>query len=354
MAETPATQSTEPLAATQEARRLELSYELAILAALVLLMALITLRAPRFLQTDNLFQIARNFSFIAAVGVGEALVILTGRGGIDLSVGSVVSLGGVVATKLLSLGQPLLLAMVAGTAAGVGVGLANGLLVTKARMTPLIPTLGMLSVAGGLALVITRGFPITELGPQADLFVALGAGFVGPVPAPVIYMAVVVLVGWIVTTRTPFGYDLYAVGGNEDAARVAGIDVDRVKLTAYVASGGLAALTGILLAARLSVGDATLGQGMELGVIAAVVIGGVSLLGGRGSILGLVIGAALIGVLQNGMVLMGVPAFWQQVVIGATIIVAVLLDRVRLRLVAAAAQAAAAPAGAAPGAVEGR
>lgn len=318
----------------RRAQRVELSYELAILAALGLIMAVVSAIAPRFLQADNLFQIARNFSFIAAVGVGEALVILSGGGGIDLSVGSVVSLGGVVTTKLLSLGHGLWFAIAAGVAVGLAAGAVNGLLVTKARMTPLIPTLGMLSIAGGLALVITRGFPITELGPQAALFVSLGAGFVGPVPAPVIYMVIVVLLGWFVTTRTPFGYDLYAVGGNAEAARLAGIRVDRVRFIAYVTSGGLAALTGILLAARLSVGDATLGQGMELGVIAAVVIGGVSLQGGRGSILGLFVGAALIGVLQNAMVIVGVPAFWQQVVIGATIIAAVLIDRLRLRLLA--------------------
>ena len=322
------------LAPTRAVRRVEMSYELAILAALGLIILAISIKAPRFLQPDNLFQVARNFSFIAAVGVGEAMVILSGRGGIDLSVGSMVSLGGVVTTKLLSLGHGLLPSILLGVLVGIAAGLINGLLVTKARMTPLIPTLGMLSVAGGLSLVVTRGFPITELGAQGDTFVSLGAGFVGPVPAPVIYMVLVVVAGWIFTTRTPFGYALYAVGGNEDAARLAGINVDRVKTTVYMTSGGLAALTGILLAARLSVGDATLGQGMELSVIAAVVIGGVSLLGGRGSVLGLFIGAALIGVLQNAMVIIGVAAFWQQVVIGTTIIVAVLLDRLRLRLLA--------------------
>lgn len=325
-------EAADALLAPREVRRVELSYELAILAALLLVMVATALKAPRFLQLDNLFQVARNFSFIAAVGVGEAMVILSGRGGIDLSVGSVVSLGGVVTTKLLSLGSALIPAILAGALVGVAAGSVNGFLVTRLKMTPLIPTLGMLSVAGGLALVVTRGFPITDLGRAGDTFVALGAGFVGPVPAPVIYMILVVLVGWVITTRTPFGYALYAVGGNEDAARLAGILVDRVKMVVYMVSGGVAALTGILLAARLSVGDATLGQGTELSVIAAVVIGGVSLLGGRGSVLGLFIGAALIGVLQNAMVIIGVPAFWQQVVIGTTIIVAVMLDRLRLRL----------------------
>jgi ribose transport system permease protein len=308
------------------------SYEVAIYVALLAVVTGVALVAPRFLTPDNLFEVARNFAFIAAVGVGESIVILTGGGGIDLSVGSLMGLGGVVTTKLLGLGWSIPAAIAAGVAAGLACGTTNGLLVTRARMTPLIPTLGMLSIAHGLALVITQGYPLTSLGPHADAFVALGAGYVGPVPNPVVYMVLVVLAGWVVLTYTPFGYDVYAVGGNAEAARLSGIDVERTRLVAYMVSGGLAALTGILLAARLSVGDATTGQGQELNVIAAAVIGGVSLLGGQGSVLGLFAGAALIGVLLNAMVLMGVPAFWQEVVIGSTIIVAVLLDRVRARV----------------------
>ncbi len=308
------------------------SYEAAIYIALLLVVVAVSLIAPRFLSPDNLFEVARNFSFITAVGVGEAMVILTGNGGIDLSVGSVMGLGGVVATKLLGLGAGLLPAIAAGIGAGWICGTANGLLVTRARMTPLIPTLGMLSIAHGLSLVITQGYPLTDLGRAGPAFVALGAGYVGPVPNPVVYMFLVVASGWFVLTHTPLGYNIYAVGGNAEASRLSGIDVDRVRLVAFMVSGALAALSGILLAARLSVGDATTGQGEELNVIAAAVIGGVSLLGGQGSVLGLFAGAALIGVLLNAMVLTGVPAFWQQVVIGSTIIVAVLLDRLRLRL----------------------
>ena len=307
------------------------SYEGAIFVALILLATVVSTIAPRFLQPDNLFEVARNFSFIAAVGVGEAIVILAGGGGIDLSVGSVMGLGGVVTTKLLGLGTALLPGLAAGVAAGWACGTVNGILVTRARMTPLIPTLGMLSIAHGLSLVITQGYPLTNLGRVGQRFVALGAGYLGPVPNPVVFMAVTLLVGWIVLTYTPFGYDVYAVGGNAEASRVSGINVERTRLTAFMISGSLAALAGILLAARLSVGDATTGQGDELNVIAAAVIGGVSLLGGKGSVLGLFAGAALIGVLLNAMVLTGVPAFWQEVVIGSTIIVAVLLDRLRAR-----------------------
>jgi ribose transport system permease protein len=307
------------------------SYEGAIFVALILLAAVVSFIAPRFLQPDNLFEVARNFSFIAAVGVGEAIVILAGGGGIDLSVGSVMGLGGVVTTKLLGLGTALLPGLAAGIAAGWACGTVNGILVTKARMTPLIPTLGMLSIAHGLSLVITQGYPLTALGREGQRFVALGAGYLGPVPNPVVFMAVTLLMGWIVLTYTPFGYNIYAVGGNAEASRVSGINVERTRLSAFMISGSLAALAGILLASRLSVGDATTGQGDELNVIAAAVIGGISLLGGKGSVLGLFAGAALIGVLLNAMVLTGVPAFWQEVVIGSTIIVAVLLDRLRAR-----------------------
>lgn len=307
------------------------SYEAAIYVALVLVVVVVSLIAPRFLTSDNLFEVARNFSFIAAAGVGESIVILTGGGGIDLSVGSLMGLGGVVTTKLLGLGIALGPAIAAGVAAGLLCGTVSGLLVTKARMTPLIPTLGMLSIAHGLSLVITQGYPLSSLGRDGQTFVSLGAGYLGPVPYPVLYMLLVVFLGWVVLTHTPFGYNVYAVGGNAEASRLSGINVGRIRLIAFMVSGALAALTGILLAARLSVGDATTGQGEELSVIAAAVIGGVSLLGGKGSVLGLFAGAALIGVLLNAMVLMGVPAFWQEVVIGSTIIVAVLLDRLRIR-----------------------
>ncbi|MEJ2288629.1 MAG: ABC transporter permease, partial [Deinococcales bacterium] len=200
----------------QVAPRLQLTYEVAILIALLLIATVVALLAPRFLSTTNLFQVARNFSFVAAVGVGEAMVILTGRGAIDLSVGSLVSLGAVVVTKLLSLQVPIALAIAAGIGVGLAAGIVNGMLVTRLNIAPLVVTLGMLSVAAGLSLVITRGFPITQLGPAARTFIWLGAGFVGPVPMPVIYMALVVLAGWLVTSRTSFGYALFAVGGNQD------------------------------------------------------------------------------------------------------------------------------------------
>lgn len=306
------------------------TYEFGVTLSLVLLILLVSFLTPRFLAPANLMNVARNFSFNAATAVGEAFVILAG--GIDLSVGSVISLSGVVTPLLLQAGWGLWTAIAAGIAVGAFCGLVNGLLVTKAKMPPLIPTLGMLSIARGLALVVTRGRPITNFGEHGPAFLELGQGYLfGIIPNPVVYMAVVVFLGWVVLSRTPLGYSIYAIGGNEEASRLAGIPVDRIKTLTYVISGAVAALTGILLASRLSVGNATNGQGDELEVIAAAVIGGISLSGGKGAVAGVLVGSAIIGVIRNAMVLIRVSSFWQEVVIGCVIILAVLLDRMRHR-----------------------
>lgn len=309
-------------------RRVFRTYEFGITLSLVLLIILASLSSPRFLTVTNLMNVARNIAFTTATAVGEAFVIITG--GIDLSVGSIISLTGVITALLLNQGYGVCAAIALGLLAGAGCGLINGLLVSKAKMPPLIPTLGMLSMARGLALVLTRGRPITQFGPDHDLFVSLGSGYLwNVIPHPVVYMVIIVFLGWLVLTRTSFGYAVYAIGGNEEASRLAGIAVDRVKTAVYVISGTVAALTGILLASRLSVGNATNGQGHELEVIAAVVIGGVSLAGGRGTVPAVLAGSAIIGILRNVMVLARVSGFWQEVVLGAVIVIAVLLDRLR-------------------------
>mgnify|MGYP001381219387 CR=1 FL=1 len=306
------------------------TYEFGVTLSLVILITLVSLLAPRFLAPTNLTNVTRNFSFNTAAAVGEAFVILAG--GIDLSVGSVISLSGVVTPLLLQAGWGLWTAVAAGIAVGALCGLVNGILVTKAKMPPLIPTLGMLSIARGLALVVTRGRPITSFGAHGPAFLELGQGYLfGVIPNPVVYMVAVVVLGWIVLSRTRFGYAIYAIGGNEEASRLAGIPVDRVKILTYVISGAVAGLTGILLASRLSVGNATNGQGDELEVIAAAVIGGISLSGGKGAVAGVLVGSAIIGVIRNAMVLVRVSSFWQEVVIGCVIILAVLLDRMRHR-----------------------
>ena len=212
---------------------------------------------------------------------------------------------------------------------GAAAGLLSGILVTKAKMPPLIPTLGMLSIAYSAGLFITQGIPITSFGPQEDLFISLGSGFLFGIPNPVIYMLLMVLLGWIFLRKTPLGHALYAIGGNEEACELTGINVDRIKMFAYAASGFIASMSGILLTSRLSLGDASNGRGNELDVIAAVVIGGVSLAGGRGSVAGVLVGAAIMGVIRNAMVLLGISSFLQGIVIGFIIIFAVLLDRLR-------------------------
>ncbi len=303
------------------------SYEFGITVAFAILFTLIGIFAPRFWRISNLLRVARSFSFIAATGVGEALVIITG--GIDLSVGSLMGFSGILTGWLLHNGMSMWLAIPIGLLSGAAAGLLSGILVTKAKMPPLIPTLGMLSIAYSAGLFITQGIPITSFGPQEDLFISLGSGFIFGIPNPVIYMLLMVLIGWIFLRKTPLGHALYAIGGNEEACELTGINVDRIKMFAYAASGFIASMSGILLTSRLSLGDASNGRGNELDVIAAVVIGGVSLAGGRGSVAGVLVGAAIMGVIRNAMVLLGISSFLQGIVIGFIIIFAVLLDRVR-------------------------
>lgn len=287
-----------------------------------------------FWTTQNLLQVARNFSFVAIMAVGQALVIITG--GIDLSVGSVLGLAGIVAGVLLNQGQPSGVAVAAALAMGLLAGATNGFFITKIGMPPFVPTLGMLSLARGLAFVLTEGRSISDFGPATDSFRALGAGELAGIPTPIIYMVILAGLGWLALTRTHWGYRLYAIGGNEEAARLAGIPVGRTKFTAYVISGLLAAVAGALTTSWLGVAQASAGTGQELDVIAAAVIGGISLTGGEGSIPGVILAAALAGLIRNGLVQVQVSSFWTPVAIGALVIAAVWVDqmrKVRLRLV---------------------
>jgi ribose transport system permease protein len=256
-------------------------------------------------------------------------VILTG--GIDLSVGSLLAVAGAVAAALMVGGTPWPVATVAGLGSGVVLGLANGLSVTAFRIPPFIATLAMLSIARGLTQLITGGRPFTGLDPT---FTLLGQGSLGPVPIPVIVMAVTVIISWVVLRHTVFGRSVYAVGANREAARLAGIPVSRVLLGVYVISGFLSALGGLVLTARLSSAQPTAGVGQELDAIAAVVVGGTSLSGGEGSILRTLIGALIIGVLNNGLNLLNVDPFIQPIVKGAVILVAVGLDQLKTRVAA--------------------
>jgi ribose transport system permease protein len=295
------------------------------LAGLLLLCALLTARTPNFLTVDNLFNVARQISINGIVAVGMTIVIVTS--GIDLSVGSVLALSACVMGLLMVKGSSIGVACLAGLAVGGVAGLLNGLMITKLRITPFIATLGMMSIARGAALVVTEGQPIDNL-PESFMSVA---GNIGRVPIPLVIMLVVAAVGAAVLNQTRLGRYAFALGSNEEAVRLSGVNVDGYKIAIYSLSGLLAAAAGMVLAARLGSAQPTGGGLMELDAIAAAVIGGASLMGGRGTIFGTLVGVTIIGVLRNGLVLLDVSAFWQQLVIGVVIILAVAVDQVRQR-----------------------
>lgn len=292
--------------------------------ALVAIAVGLSLASPDFLTVGNLLNVLRQASINALIGFGMTLVILLG--GIDLSVGSILALSSVVIATLLHAGTPALFATVAGIAAGVLMGLVNGLVISKGKVAPFIATLGSMTVLRGLALVVSNGSPIS--GFDNGFFSMLGGGYVaGLIPVPVVLMLIMFAVFWFVLRKTVFGRHVYATGGNAEAARLSGVKVDRVQLWVYTISGVMAALAGIVLTSRLDSAQPTAGTGYELDAIAAVVLGGTSLTGGRGWIFGTLVGALLIGVLNNGLNLLDVSSFYQQVVKGAVILLAVLIDR---------------------------
>lgn len=280
-----------------------------------------------FWTTQNLLNVARNFSFVAMMAVGQAMVIITG--GIDLSVGSILGLAGILAGVLLNQDYGAATAVAAALVVGLAAGAINGFFVTWIGMPPFVPTLGMLSLARGVAFVLTQGRSVSDFGGSADSFRALGAGEVWGIPTPILYMLVVAAAGWVFLAKTHWGYRLYAIGGHEEAARLAGIPVGRMKFVAYVISGGLAALAGVLTTSWLGVAQASAGTGQELDVISAVVIGGTSLTGGQGTIPGVIIAAALAGLIRNGLVQVQVSSYWTPVAVGSLLIAAVWLDQVR-------------------------
>ncbi len=293
--------------------------------AFVLLMAVLSVLSPSFATVSNLLNIARQVSINAVLAAGMTFVILTA--GIDLSVGSVLAYSGAVMAGLLAAELPLAVSIGAGLTLGTLLGLLNGVIITKGKVQPFIATLAMLTIARGATLVYTDGRPVTGL---PDAFVWLGAGDIGRIPVPVIIMGLVFLGAHLILTRTVLGRYVYAIGGNEEAARLSGVNVIAHKTLVYAISGLLAAVSAVILTARLNSAQPTAGAGYELDAIAAVVLGGTTLAGGEGSVGGTLLGAFIIGVINNGLNLLNVSAFYQQVVKGAVILLAVLLDR-RLR-----------------------
>jgi ribose transport system permease protein len=297
------------------------SKESAILLALVIMMVVIGVIAPRFVSGTNIFQVSRQVAFVAIVAIGELFVILTG--GIDLSVGSIMGWSGVAAAWAMSLGYDPGLAVAFGVVAGVAMGAINGALIAWVRIPPFIATLGMLQFAHGNVLGLTKGWPITAI-PKSYLWVAQGDILF--IPVPVWIGLVIAVIAHVVLTYTAFGRRTYAMGGNEQATFLSGIDVNRIKFFLYMISAGCAALSGIILVSRFSSAQPDTGTGWELDAIAAAVIGGTSLAGGSGSVLGVIIGACIMGVLRNGLVLMRVSPYWHISIIGVVIVLAAVLD----------------------------
>lgn len=303
------------------------------LIALVILCAIIAILSDKFLTMDNGWNVLRQIAVNVCISVGMTLIVLTA--GIDLSVGSVLAFCGAITAGLLKngikmpsadlfIGFTLLGALLGGIIAGALLGWFNGFVITKFKVPPFVGTLAMLTIARGLTMLWTQGHPISNLGPA---FSVIGTGWFLGIPVPVWIAGIVVLIAIFITRQTRLGRYIYAIGGNENAAILSGISINKVKLIVYSIAGALAAVGGIMVTSRLDSAQPNAGTGYELDAIAAVVIGGTSLSGGKGSIGGTVMGAVIIGVLNNGLVLLNVSPFWQQVVKGAVILVAVIIDK---------------------------
>lgn len=307
--------------------------QLAAAGALIVIFVFLSIASPVFLTVDNLFNVGVQTSVVALIAIGVTLVIITK--GIDLSVGSVSALAGVLGVMMMAnYGIPPLLAIIGGVLVGAGAGFVNGFLVSAAGLNPFIATLGMLSVARGLVLILTGATAIFGV-PNSFRLLGQGTILYG-IPIPILLLIVVAILGHLVLTRTRLGRYAYAIGSNIEAARLSGIRVRLYLIGVYVIAGALTGLGGMVAASRVASGQPNFGIGLELDVIAAAVIGGASLFGGQGTIPGTLIGAFLIAVIRNGAVLLGINTFYQQVIIGVIIWVAVFWDQYRRRKLAAA------------------
>ncbi|MEJ9230070.1 ABC transporter permease [Peribacillus butanolivorans] len=294
------------------------------LLALILLFIVITVLNPSFMEPNNILNLLRQTSINALIAFGMTFIILTG--GIDLSVGSILALSSALMAGMMVSGLDPILAILVGVLLGTLMGVINGILVSKGKMAPFIVTLATMTIFRGLTLVYTDGKPITGIG-DSELFQMLGRGYFLGLPVPAVVMIIAFFILWFLLHKTSFGRKTYAIGGNEKASRISGIKVDRVKVAIYGLAGTMAAIAGAILTSRLNSAQPTAGQSYEMDAIAAVVLGGTSLSGGKGRLFGTLVGVLIIGTLNNGMNLLGVSSFYQQVVKGAVILIAVLLDR---------------------------
>lgn len=305
-------------------KKINIFQKLGPLIGLVLIVAILTVLSSDFLTVNNLFNVLRQVSVNALIAFGMTFVILTG--GIDLSVGSILALSSALTAGLMAGGTDPILAVLIGLLAGTAMGAVNGLIITKGKLAPFIATLATMTIFRGLTLVYTEGRPITGLSDSVA-FQMLGKGYFLGIPFPVITMLIAYCILYFLLRKTTFGRGVYAIGGNEEASLLSGLRVDRIKMGVYSLTGLLSALAGITLTSRLNSAQPTAGASYELDAIAAVVLGGTSLSGGRGWIFGTLVGALIIGVLNNGLNLLNVSSFYQQVVKGGVILLAVLLDR---------------------------
>jgi ribose transport system permease protein len=303
------------------------------LIALFLLCLFFAIMSNKFFTVDNGLNVLRQISVNICIAIGMTLVILTA--GIDLSVGSILALCGAITAGLLKngialpslnlyIGFTILGAILAGIVVGCVLGFFNGLVITKFKVPPFVATLAMLTMARGSMMLYTNGFPISSF---SSAFVKIGNGTFLGLPMPVWIVIVLVALAIVLTKKMKLGRYIYAIGGNENAAKLSGININKIKIIVYTIAGALAAIAGVITTAKLDSAQPNAGTGYELDAIAAVVIGGTSLSGGKGSIIGTIIGAVIIGVLNNGLVLLDVSPFWQQVVKGGVILLAVIIDK---------------------------
>ena len=299
--------------------------ETGVLLALIVLVVALSFLGQNFLSTRNIFSILRAVSFEGIAALGMMLAMISG--GLDLSIASNMALSGIVVSLLMTSGVPVLPAILVAVLAGMAIGLINGLIITRIGLGPIITTLAMLSVVRGVAFMVTKGLPVVNL-PAS--FTYLGQGMIGGViPVPILFFLAIAILIHLLQRYTVFGYQLYATGGNAVASRYSGVQTKKITMLAYILSGALGALGGILLIARLGVAQPSIASGYELAIVAAVVIGGTSLDGGIGSVLGTVLGVLIIGVIRNGLVLANIGGYYIQFANGLLILAAVVINRLR-------------------------
>lgn len=302
----------------------KLVQQLATFGSLIILIIFFSITSSTFLSIDNFLSIALQTAVIGIVALGSTFVIITS--GIDLSVGAIVAFSGVMMGFAMQAGMPTFVSILIGLLSGVALGLAIGLFITKAKLPPFIVTLGFMMMVRGLVLALTNGMPISGLN---EGFEKLAAGTILRIPYPVIFLIVLAVILGFILKNTKIGKYVYAIGSNEDASKLSGVNVDRVKLFVYGLSGLMCAISGIILASRLISAQPTEGMGYEMDAIAAVVIGGASLAGGTGTIFGTMLGAFIMTVLKNGLTMLNVSGMWQQVAVGAVVLGAVYIDNLK-------------------------